>query len=207
MEKAVKYKLSYFEYLTVLAFIYFAEQKADTAVIETGLGGRLDATNIIEKPLICIITSIAKEHQEILGTSIEKIAFEKAGIIKDSAYVVCGKLPKKAVAVVKNKSNPYLYGTDFKAVNNKSGRDIQEFNYISRNTEMQNLEIRLLGKHQIINASTALFAAELLNRRGYHLSETHIRTGLKNAIWQGRFDIRKISNNNKKFKYETILIT
>jgi dihydrofolate synthase/folylpolyglutamate synthase len=199
LERAVKYKLSYFEYLTVLAFIYFAEQKADTAVIETGLGGRFDATNIIEKPLICIITSIAKEHQEILGTSIEKIAFEKAGIIKDGADVVCGKLPKKAVTAVKNKSNPYLYGKDFKAVNNKSSRDIQEFNYISRNTEMQNLEIRLLGKHQIINASTALFAAELLSRRGYHLSEMHIRTGLKNAIWQGRFDIREISNN-KKFK-------
>jgi dihydrofolate synthase/folylpolyglutamate synthase len=200
LKRAVKYKLSYFEYLTVLAFIYFAEQKADVAVIETGLGGRFDATNIIEKPLICIITSIAKEHQEILGTSIEKIAFEKAGIIKNGAYVVCGKLPEKAVIVVKNKSNPYLYGKDFKAVNNKGDRDIQEFSYISRNTEMQNLEIRLLGKHQVINASTALFAVELLNKRGYYLSETHIRTGLKNAVWQGRFTIKKISNKNKNFK-------
>ena len=200
LKRAVKYKLSYFEYLTVLAFIYFAEQKADVAVIETGLGGRFDATNIIEKPLICIITSIAKEHQEILGTSIEKIAFEKAGIIKNGAYVVCGKLPEKAVIVVKNKSNPYLYGKDFKAVNNKGDRDIQEFSYVSRETEMQNLEIRLLGKHQVINASTALFAVELLNKRGYYLSETHIRAGLKNAVWQGRFTIKKISNKNKNFK-------
>ncbi len=179
LEIAVKYKLSYFEYLTALAFIYFAEQKTDIAVIETGLGGRLDATNIVKKPLICVITSIAKEHQEILGTEIKKIALEKAGIIKDNAYVVCGKLPKKAITVVKNKSSPYLYGKDFKAVNNESSRSAQNFDYIHANTELKNIEIRLLGRHQTVNASVAIFAAGLLNKKGYYLSETHIRTGLK----------------------------
>jgi dihydrofolate synthase/folylpolyglutamate synthase len=200
LERAIKYQLSYFEYLTALAFIYFAEQKADIAVIETGLGGRFDATNVIKKPLTCAITSIAKEHQEILGTEIEKIAFEKAGIIKDDAYVVCGKLPKKAITAVKNKSNPYLYGKDFKAVNNESSRDAQKFDYTSTNTKLKNIEIRLLGRHQVINASIAIFAAGLLNKKGYYLSETHIRTGLKNAVWQGRFDIRKIDSNNKNFE-------
>ncbi len=200
LERAVKYQLSYFEYLTALAFIYFAEQKVDIAVIETGLGGRFDATNVIKKPLICAITSIAKEHQEILGTEIEKIAFEKAGIIKDNAYVVCGKLPKKAITAVKNKSNPYLYGKDFKALNNESSRSAQKFDYISTNTELKNIEIRLLGTHQTVNASIAIFAAGLLNKKGYYLSETHIRTGLKNAVWQGRFDIRKIDSNNKNFE-------
>jgi len=201
LERAAKYKLSYFEYLTALAFIYFAEQKTDIAVIETGLGGRFDATNVIKKPLICIITSIAKEHQEILGTEIKKIAFEKAGIIKDDAYVVCGKLPKKARTAVKNKSKSYLlYGKDFKVLNNGSGRNVQKFDYASTNTELKNIEIQLLGAHQTVNASIAIFAAELLNKKGYYLSEAHIRTGLKNAVWQGRFDIRKIDNNNKNFE-------
>jgi dihydrofolate synthase/folylpolyglutamate synthase len=200
LERAVKYKLSYFEYLTALSFIYFAEQKADIAVIETGLGGRLDATNVIKKPLICIITSIAKEHQEILGTEIKKIAFEKAGIIKDNAYVICGELPKKATTAVKNKSNPYLYGKDFKVINNESSRDIQRFDYINTNTKLKNIEIRLLGRHQAVNASIAIFAAGLINKKGYYLSEAHIRTGLKNAIWQGRFDIRRIDTNNKNFE-------
>jgi dihydrofolate synthase/folylpolyglutamate synthase len=200
LERAVKYKLSYFEYLTALAFIYFAEQKVDIAVIETGLGGRFDATNVIKNPLICAITSIAKEHQEVLGTEIEKIAFEKAGIIKDNAYVVCGGLPRKAITAVKNKSNPYLYGKDFKALNNESNRNAQKFDYISTNTELKNIEIRLLGTYQPENASIAIFAAELLNKRGYCLNEVHIRTGLKNAVWQGRFDIRKISSNNKNFE-------
>jgi dihydrofolate synthase/folylpolyglutamate synthase len=200
LERAAKYKLSYFEYLTALAFIYFAEQKTDIAVIETGLGGRFDATNVIKKPLICIITSIAKEHQEILGTEIKKIAFEKAGIIKDNAHVVCGKLSKKAITVVKNKSNPYLYGKDFKAVNSESSRDTQKFDYINTNTKLKNIEIRLLGKHQTINASIAIFVAGLLNKKGYYLSEAHIRTGLKNAVWHGRFEIRKIDSNNNFFE-------
>jgi dihydrofolate synthase/folylpolyglutamate synthase len=202
LERAVKYKLSYFEYLTALAFIYFSEQKPDIAVIETGLGGRFDATNVIKPPLICAITSIAKEHQEILGTEIENIAFEKAGIIKDDAYVVCGKLPKKAIPIIKNKSSPYLYlyGKDFKALNNESSRNAQKFDYTSTNTKLKNIEIRLLGTHQTVNASVAIFIAGILNKKGYYLSEAHIRTGLKNAVWQGRFDIRKIDNNNKNFK-------
>ncbi|GHT16547.1 bifunctional folylpolyglutamate synthase/dihydrofolate synthase [Endomicrobiia bacterium] len=201
LERAVKYKLSYFEYLTALAFIYFAEQKTDIAVIETGLGGRFDATNVIKKPLICAITSIAKEHQEILGAETEKIAFEKAGIIKGDAYVVCGKLPKRAITVIKNKSNPYyLYGKDLKVANNKSSRSRQKFDYTSKNAELKNIEIGLLGRHQAVNASIAIFAAGLLNKKGYYLSEAHIRTGLKNAVWQGRFDIRKIHSNNKNFE-------
>jgi dihydrofolate synthase/folylpolyglutamate synthase len=200
LERAIKYKLSCFEYLTALSFIYFAEQKADIAVVETGLGGRFDATNVIKKPLICVITSIAKEHQEILGTEIKKIAFEKAGIIKDNAYVICGKLPKEAITAVKSKSNPYLYGKDFKVANNKSSRDTQKFDYTNTNTELENIEIRLLGRHQTVNASIAIFAAGLLNKKGYYLSEAHIRTGLKNAVWQGRFDIRRIYGNNKNFE-------
>lgn len=200
LNKAVKYKLSYFEYLTALAFIYFAQQKVDIAVIEAGLGGRFDATNIIKNPLVCVITSIAKEHQEILGNDIVKIAFEKAGIIKKGAYVVCGQLPKKAVNIIKSKSNPYIYGKDFKTVNNKFGKTGQEFDYISANTKLHNIKIHLLGGHQFVNASIAVFVVNLLNKKGYCPSQTHIKEGLKNTIWHGRFDIRKIINNSQNFE-------
>jgi len=200
LAKALEYNLSYFEYLTSLAFIYFADLKVDIAVIETGLGGRFDATNIIEKPLICIITSIAVEHQEILGNTIEKIVFEKAGIIKKGSYVVCGKLPARAVAEVKNRTKPYLYGKDFKTVNNRDGVCGQKFDYISKSIELRNIKIRLLGVHQLVNASIAIFAAELLNKKGYYLSKTHIRTGLEETVWRGRFEIEKVIWGDKSFK-------
>ncbi|MDR1104205.1 MAG: bifunctional folylpolyglutamate synthase/dihydrofolate synthase [Endomicrobium sp.] len=200
LNKAVKYNLSYFEYLTSLAFIYFALQKVEVAVIETGLGGRFDATNIIKKPLVCAITSIAKEHQEILGNTIERITFEKAGIIKKNCDIVCGKLPKKADLVIRSKSNPYFYGKDFKSYNNRIfGVLSQRFDYISKSLNLKNIDISLLGRHQIINASVAVCVAELLSRKCFALSEEAIKKGLKNSTWAGRFDLRKVSIDNKNF--------
>jgi dihydrofolate synthase/folylpolyglutamate synthase len=201
LEKAVKYKLSYFEYLTALAFIYFVKQKVDIVVLETGLGGRFDATNITKKPLVCVITSIAKEHQEILGDTIEEIAYEKAGIIKEGAYVVCGKLTKEAVSVIKSRSKSlYLYGKDFKAFNSKVYKLGQTFDYIGVNKKIKAIDIKLLGRHQIVNASVAVCVAELLNKKEYGLNETSIKTGLRNAVWPGRFDIRKVNTNNKEIE-------
>jgi dihydrofolate synthase/folylpolyglutamate synthase len=200
LTKAVKYKLSYFEYLTSLAFIYFALQKVDVAVIETGLGGRFDATNIIKATLVCVITSIAKEHQEVLGNTIEQITFEKAGIIKKNSDIVCGKLPKKAELVIRSKSNPYFYGKAFRSYNNRViGVLRQRFNYISKNLNLKNIDISLLGRHQIINASIAICIAELLSRKCFALSEEAIKKGLKNSVWAGRFDVREVSIDNKNF--------
>ncbi|MDR1122868.1 MAG: bifunctional folylpolyglutamate synthase/dihydrofolate synthase [Endomicrobium sp.] len=201
LKKAVKYKLSYFEYLTSLAFIYFALQNAEVAVIETGLGGRFDATNVIKKPLACVITSIAKEHQEILGNTIEQIAFEKAGIIKKNCDVVCGKLPKRAELVIRNKkSSQYFYGKAFKAYNSRIfGVLSQRFDYIGKNLNLKNIDIGLLGDHQIINASIAVCIAELLSKKYFVLSKTDIKKGLKNSVWTGRFDIREVSFDNKNF--------
>jgi dihydrofolate synthase/folylpolyglutamate synthase len=200
LKKAVKYKLSYFEYLTSLAFIYFALQKVEVAVIETGLGGRFDATNVIKKPMVCAITSIAKEHQEILGDTIEQIAFEKAGIIKKNSDIVCGKLPKKAELVIRRKSNPYFYRKAFRTYNNRAiGVLRQRFNYISKTLNLKDIDISLLGRHQIINASIAICIAELLSRKCFALSEEAIKKGLKNSVWAGRFDVRKVSIDNKNF--------
>ncbi|MCA6070669.1 MAG: bifunctional folylpolyglutamate synthase/dihydrofolate synthase [Endomicrobium sp.] len=201
LDKAVKCGLSCFEYLTAIAFIYFVEQKVDVAVIETGLGGRFDATNIIKNPLVCVITSVAKEHQEILGNTIERIAFEKVGIIKKSAYVVCGGLPKAAIAVVKNKvKTSYLYGKDFKALINKSSILGQNFDYTSENIKLKNIEINLLGEHQVANASVAVCVVDLLSKKEYALDETNIRMGLRNTVWSGRFDVRKVNFGDESFE-------
>ncbi|MDR0401750.1 MAG: hypothetical protein LBH27_01990 [Endomicrobium sp.] len=201
---ALKYSLSYFEYLTSLAFIYFVDSNVDIAIVEVGLGGIFDATNIIEMPLICIITSISKDHQEILGNEIKKITFEKAGIIKNGSYTVCGKLPIKAIEIIKDKSIPYIYGTDFKYIkiihNYERTLREQRFNYVSTNTKFTDLRIRLLGDHQLINASIAIFASELLCKSGYCLNEINIKHGLYNAVWKGRFDVRKIIWKNKTFR-------
>jgi dihydrofolate synthase/folylpolyglutamate synthase len=201
LKKAIKHKLSYFEYLTALAFIYFAEKKVDIAVIETGLGGRFDATNVIKKPLVCVITSIAKEHQEILGDTIKKIASEKAGIIKKGVAVVCGKLSTEAINVINNNSkNVYLYGKDFRVLNSKSYSFKQKFDYVGKSIKLKNIWINLLGEYQIINASVAMCVSEFLNNKGYFLNERHIRAGFKNTVWPGRFDIKKVYIKNKAFE-------
>jgi dihydrofolate synthase/folylpolyglutamate synthase len=201
LDKAIKYKLSYFEYLTSLAFIYFALQKVNIAVIETGLGGRFDATNIIKKPLVCVITSIAKEHQELLGNTIEKIAFEKAGIIKLNSQVVCGKLPQKAEQVIKSKARPYFYGKYFKAENViVNGLLSQRFDYISKDLELNNIDIKLMGTYQIINASVAICVSQLLRKKDFALTKASIKKGLKDSVWPGRFDIRELSTDNKSFQ-------
>jgi dihydrofolate synthase/folylpolyglutamate synthase len=203
LNKAAKYKLSYFEYLTSLAFIYFDLQKVDIAIIETGLGGRFDATNIIKKPLVCVVTSIAKEHQELLGNTIKKIAFEKAGIIKLNSQVVCGKLSQKAEQVIKGKSKarPYFYGKCFKSENIiVNGLLSQRFDYISKDLELKNIDINLLGTHQLINASVAICVSQLLTKKDFALTEASIKKGLKNSLWPGRFDIREFSIDNKSFQ-------
>jgi dihydrofolate synthase/folylpolyglutamate synthase len=201
LKKALECKLSYFEYLTALSFIYFEKQKVDIAIIETGLGGRFDATNIIKNPLICIITSISKDHQEILGNTIEKIAFEKSGIIKKGSTVVCGKLQKKASDIIKNKSKSNIvifYQKDFKALNVKLSLNGQRFDYISKSLHLKNLREKLLGKHQIINACVAICAVQFLIKNGFvKINSRNIRNGLENTFWKARFEIKKVKINNK----------
>jgi len=169
---AKKNKLSYFEYLTALAFIYFSAQKADIVVLETGLGGRFDATNVIKNKLAAVITSIGLDHCEILGNSISKIAFEKAGIIKKNTPVVCGDLPKSALNVIKRKAKPFVLGKDFK---------------------IKNIQTSLYGKHQAKNAALALYAAELLKDKGFKIVPAAAKKALLNTKWPARFDIRKFN--------------
>ncbi|MDR2192679.1 MAG: bifunctional folylpolyglutamate synthase/dihydrofolate synthase [Endomicrobium sp.] len=196
---AVKYKLSYFEYLTGLAFIYFSLQKADIAVIETGLGGRFDATNVIKKPLVSIIASIGLDHKEILGNTISKIAFEKAGIIKKNRPVICANLPKSALKIIKQKAKPYILKKHFSAkpsclkTLSGAGKN-QNFDYFGLNANINNVQISLLGNHQIDNAALALCALEVLGGQGYIFKPSKIKKALMKTKWAARLDIRKLPN-------------
>jgi dihydrofolate synthase/folylpolyglutamate synthase len=188
----VRNKLTFFEVCTAMAFGYFASRKVDIAIIETGLGGRLDATNTL-LPLLTIITDISYDHTHILGNTLSKIAFEKAGIIKEKTPVLTGILPPAALRTIATVSRrrgaplSSLKKNNFK----ESGRRFK-FTYRHRAITLKNLESSLPGHHQIINAALAIRAIEILKESGYSINQKNIRRGLKNTHWPGRFQILKM---------------
>lgn len=182
-------KLSFFEVITALAFYYFDRVKVDVAVIETGLGGRLDASNVL-KPEITITTDISKDHMEILGSSLSKIAYEKGGIIKTGVPHLIGMLPESARNVIiqrcKIKKAPLhiLKKSDFNTnvVENK-------LDFISNGFMLKNLKPQMYGSHQLRNSALVVKAAFLLNENGLKVSKKSIYDGLANAFWPGRFQV------------------
>jgi dihydrofolate synthase/folylpolyglutamate synthase len=169
---------SFFELTTAMAFNYFAESQVDVAIIEVGLGGRLDCTNIIT-PDLCIITNISPDHTQFLGDTLEKIASEKAGIIKKGVPVVIGETTDETRPVFVSKANetnsPIKLSDELNLVksslsNNNGGR-------VYNTTLYKNLEGELGGLCQEKNTNTILTATEELKRIGYQLTEEHIRNG------------------------------
>jgi len=184
---------TFFELSTAMAFYEFSRQKVDWAVIETGMGGRLDATNII-RPVISIISNISVEHKKYLGNTIAQIAGEKGGIIKRSVPVITGVKQKNAVTVLKNiaakQSAPfYRLGNEFRIRRNKG----KTFNYFGINTVLRNMRTGLPGSHQINNAALALAVCEILNQNKTNLSSQNIKQGLAQNRWPGRLE--KISSS------------
>lgn len=182
---------TFFEVTTVMAFTYFAEEGVDVAVIEVGMGGRLDATNVI-MPAVSVITNIELEHTEFLGSSIEQIAEEKAGIIKPKVPVVTGATQPEVIAVfekaaAQNSSPIYRMGKDFGPVRT-AGSGTQKFDYRGISADRAGLSLSLLGKHQIGNACIAVAALECAVKAGIYVSESAIRTGLSSARWAGRLE-------------------
>lgn len=179
--------ITQFEITTAAAFLAFAETPADALILEVGLGGRLDATNVIEKPLLSIITSISMDHADKLGDTIEKIAAEKAGIIKSGVSCVVSKqqdpaaldvISAKAEAV---QSPLHIWGQDFEAFEQR-GRLV----FQSENRLLDLPMPALAGRHQVINAGTSIAAA--LNLPGFDLSEQAIATGLQTVRWPARLE-------------------
>jgi dihydrofolate synthase/folylpolyglutamate synthase len=174
-----------------MAFEYFAEQEVDIAVIETGMGGRFDSTNVIT-PLVSVITNIELEHQEYLGTTLELIAAEKAGIIKPGVPVVTGAGQPEVINVIEQKAvlaraPLYRLSRDFMPVNSKQGRP-QVFDYQGMADSYPLLRTGMLGAYQVDNACLALAAAECLRGAGVPLDEHAVRHGIENARWEGRLE-------------------
>lgn len=184
---------SFFEVVTLIMFQYFAEEEVDFALIETGLGGRLDATNVIT-PLVSIITTISLEHTAFLGDTYAKVAFEKAGIIKEGVPVVVGVKNDEALDVIQKVAQErhaecLVLGNDFHVVAKNQGIVMQTFNYRNANVEINDIQLKMAGEHQIANASLAITAMDILREQGHiQLTEQSMRQALQNAQWAGRFE-------------------
>lgn len=178
-----------FEIETALSFLYFKEKKCDIVVLETGLGGTLDATNIIENTLVAVIASISMDHMAFLGDTLEKIAENKAGIIKNNCYVISTNQEDAVIRVLKAKAEEK--GAEFSIADTTKVKSIktslkkQSFSY----QNYKKIEISLLGKHQISNCILAICVLEKLTDLGFSISTEQMLAGLKKAEWQGRFSI------------------
>ncbi len=183
-----------FEVVTAIGFKYFEEQKIDFLVLEVGLGGRFDATNVIKNTLVSIITSISYDHMQYLGDTLEKIASEKSGIIKRNSKVVIYPQSNTIKDVVKEQAklkNSEVYEVDETHIRKIRG-DItgQEFKYLKKDVfNLPNLKINLLGEHQLYNAATALCALEVIKQSGYNINEHSIEKGFMNCKFAGRFEV------------------
>jgi dihydrofolate synthase/folylpolyglutamate synthase len=212
-----------FEVITAVAWLYFAQQKVDVAVVEVGLGGRLDATNVCPKPLVTVITSISREHWQQLGPTVADIAGEKAGIIKPGCPVVMGQLPADAEKVVRSRSlelqcpiiapqpaqeiNPgwaeyyKIQNLKFKIQNSKypAGNHPPSLHQIE-NPESIRYHLPLKGQIQLHNSTLALAALEILQEQGWQISEQTIINGIGKTKWPGRMQCFTWKHNNHNYQ-------
>jgi dihydrofolate synthase/folylpolyglutamate synthase len=184
---------TFFETTTALAFHYFGQKKVDVAVVETGLGGRLDATNMIT-PLMSIITNIGREHTKQLGDVIAQIANEKAGIVKRSVPTITAVSQTEAFdaikAVCSQRKSELIHVQDVSHCKIlESSIEGARFNFSSDSSSYENLKLNLAGEHQILNAVTALTATQKLKQLGWKVEETAIREGLSKTDWRARLEV------------------
>ncbi|MDM7986298.1 MAG: folylpolyglutamate synthase/dihydrofolate synthase family protein [Smithella sp.] len=181
--------VTYFEFLTAVAFVYFHEKNVDLAVLEVGLGGRLDATNVCT-PLVSVITNIDFDHTAYLGGTLEAIAWEKAGIIKRKGICLTAAKQKVVLNVFQDvcrrrQARLYDLGRDIKIKKQEDGF----FTYDGLHRHLKNLKIPLLGEHQASNAALALATIEICEEKGLNIHDTAIRRGLENTRWAARLEV------------------
>ena len=181
-------ELNFFEFFTLIAILYFCKQKVDIVLMEVGFGGLYDSTNIIN-PMISVISSIGYDHMKVLGNTLEEIAKQKAGIIKEhSETVYMEQEPNINHIIAENceeKHNTLHMLKQSEIKNQRFENDREIFDY----KQYQDIEVNLKGKKQIQNASLVLVCCEILNKNGYHLTEENIKNGLKTVIHKGRFEV------------------
>jgi dihydrofolate synthase/folylpolyglutamate synthase len=191
-ERATYGKLTTFEFLTVLAFVYFGQRGVEFQVLEVGMGGRFDATNVIT-PTVCIITPINFDHTDVLGNTLAEIAAEKSGIIKPGSTVVISPQLDEAAEVIKKTCREC--GAQLIAVGSDVTWEGLGFDLDRQLLRVQGrkggyeLAIPLLGQHQLDNAATAVAALEVLADKGFNISREGIINGLGRVSWPGRFQI------------------
>jgi dihydrofolate synthase/folylpolyglutamate synthase len=179
---------TFFEFVTAMALLYFHQEQASPIILETGLGGRLDATNIVQ-PRVTVITNIGHDHHEHLGSGLLQIAWEKAGIIKPGAPLVTMARQKRVLELFRRRCRElgapmFQGGVDFAARGGPAGR----FRYRGLRRELPDLRLNLLGRHQYGNAALALAALEILEEQGFAVSDSAIREGLQKIRWPGRLE-------------------
>ena len=180
---------TFFDFTTAMAFLYFKQKMVDLAILEVGLGGRLDSTNVVD-PLLSIITNIAKDHEEQLGKSILKIAREKAGIIKEGRPLITAATQPQVLRLFskvcrEKKASCFRVGKEFQYVQTEE----RNFNYEGLHRKLWGIHLNLRGSHQIINATTALGAMEVLEDFGYPVSTDAMVEGLSEVDWPGRLEM------------------
>ncbi|MEG4391867.1 folylpolyglutamate synthase/dihydrofolate synthase family protein [Microcoleus sp. BROC3] len=184
-----------FEIITAAAWLYFAEQKTDIAVIETGLGGRLDATNVCETPLASVITSISLEHWQILGPTVADIAGEKAGILKSKCPAVIGELPESARIVVEKRIQELDCPATWVKPAIDLGQGFAEYQ-LNQNAVKIKYQLPLLGKIQLMNSAIAIATLQTLQNQGWQISPTAIENGIAKTQWPGRLQQTTWKNRN-----------
>ncbi|MHB1660509.1 MAG: bifunctional folylpolyglutamate synthase/dihydrofolate synthase [bacterium] len=190
---------SFFELTTAICFLYFFEKQVDVAIIEAGLGGRLDATNVIKRPLLSVITNISMDHKNILGNSLEKIAMDKAGIIKRDSAVVCGDRKSRIAGLIKDYALS-LNAKYFSVENIKLFKKGDLYNYKGLKTNIENIRLPSKASYQKYNLKLSIFSVEILNKYcqkmlNLELNDNSIKNGILKFSNEGRFEIIKYKNN------------
>jgi len=186
--------LTYFEILTALCFLHFSKKNIDIAVLEVGLGGRLDATRVAD-PIISLITPISYDHTHLLGDTLYKISKEKCGIITENSYVVSAPQAKQALGAIREKvrskrAKLLLIGRDATCKNIRTKKTNTFFDAKTGYSSYDNIRLKLIGRHQAANALLALAAVEILkNKFGFTINKKDIRSGLSQAYIPGRLEI------------------
>ncbi len=190
--ESLQLQLTFFEFITVIAFLYFAIGNADYVILEVGMGGRLDATNAISAALVSIITNIDYDHMSFLGKSLERIAREKAGIIKRNSNVITAVKQKKILKIFRNicsQKKAKLINVCSREESVRLSSRTTVFDYRGLYNNFNNLKISLTGRHQIDNALCALAAVEVMQKNGVTLSLDSVYKGLSKAFWPGRLEL------------------
>lgn len=183
-----------FEIITAIGFMYFKEERTDYAILEVGLGGRFDSTNIIDKPLVSVITTIDFDHIDILGDTLGKIAYQKAGIIKDNSIVISYPQEEESLEVLKKVSrekNSEFYLCPMENISIKSASNRESvFDFQYKDTKIEDIKIKMLGEYQVYNAALALTTLLIMKERELlSIEKEDIYRGLSDTKWPGRLEI------------------